>query len=675
MNLCKLNTTRRLKRYLPLLFIGAALMSCSEENISSPILPMECDDTFTLDVSLNIAEITSVNSRAFSDKPDYKNLKLYMVEFEGGASPLDNTYIKQINSITDETLNTDDNDIHFKVTLDKVDQPRILHLIALPDDKFEIPYGLGLEGTVMPGLVVSNDTPAYWQRLEFPDGYGHYIKDGDDFIWETYKEVAEKLDHVPMLCNFAKVSLVSIASDFVLEGFTVLNRPESGTVLPYNSTDDIFPDFLNGNEVLSYSQVNNVYNGYTPTTKVTDTNPDIVYNTDPKYLYERPHSTLNNPVVIMKGVKNGESRYYKIDIGYKDESNNLFHFYNILRNFEYAITVTAVEADGYASAQEALDGVVFNNFSFDVKTKQLLSVSDSNAMLQVNNTTFVVTSPATSTEYPTIELYYKYENLKGDPKDNNNIKFLDEQTGAENNAITGSAIKSLSISNVDESNGWRKVTITTPNPTTTRESQEIVMFDPTTGLGRLINIIVRLPWQFMDAGVWGGTYYYGTEFNTDWKGYVSNSTTVGQPLTVRFRIDDNIPEAKFPLKFVYESSNQNIENNKIDNNVVDPGASLFANVTTNVIKYVKTITWTDYNTKLSESSSGTIEEGSDGYEHHYVTAHFLTTKTIGTETTTIRIQNPYMSPTPTVPAPPTYVDVTFTGKDNSAPVNDYSTKP
>lgn len=201
------------------------------------------------------------------------------------------------------------------------------------------------------------------------------------------------------------------------------------------------------------------------------------------------------------------------------------------------------------------------------------------------------------------------------------------------------------------------------------------MFDPTTGLGRLINIIVRLPWQFMDAGVWGGTYYYGTEFNTDWKGYVSNSTTVGQPLTVRFRIDDNIPEAKFPLKFVYESSNQNIENNKIDNNVVDPGASLFANVTTNVIKYVKTITWTDYNTKLSESSSGTIEEGSDGYEHHYVTAHFLTTKTIGTETTTIRIQNPYMSPTPTVPAPPTYVDVTFTGKDNSAPVNDYSTKP
>lgn len=197
------------------------------------------------------------------------------------------------------------------------------------------------------------------------------------------------------------------------------------------------------------------------------------------------------------------------------------------------------------------------------------------------------------------------------------------------------------------------------------------MFDPATGLGRLITIIVRIPWQFMEPGVWGGTYYYNSNFDNSWQGYVSNSTTIGQPLTVRFRIDDNIPEAMFPLKFTFESSNQNIENNKIDNLVVNPGSSLFANVTTSVIKYVKTVTWADYNAYQSESPTGTIETV-DGVERHFVKAHFLTIQPITTATTTIRIQNPYMSPTPTIVNPPNYVDVTFTGKTGTAPTVTYT---
>ena len=88
--------------------------------------------------------------------------------------------------------------------------------------------------------------------------------------------------------------------------------------------------------------------------------------------------------------------YYKLDLGKADDSN-LFQFYDILRNFEYAITVRQIDADGYTTAEAALNGVVYNNFSFDVNTRNMANVSDGDNMLWVNQTTFVVTSPDETT--------------------------------------------------------------------------------------------------------------------------------------------------------------------------------------------------------------------------------------------------------------------------------------
>lgn len=675
MNLFKRYMIDKIWRCLPIAVIGMMLVACNDDPVAPPVVPVDEGETFMLDVSLDVADISTAQSRAFSDTPDYGNLKLYMVEFEGGGSPLENNFIRQINTIEGETVNAD-GDVHFKVTLVKADQPRILHLIALPKTaEFKIDYLTGLEGAIMPALKVSDDTPAYWQRVEFPKGYGHYVYNGNDYTWETYGDVKTKLTHVPMLCNFAKVSLTSSATGFTLEGFALMNRPKEGSMVPYISSSNTFPTFLNSSGQLDYSTIDAAYKGYTPSTKVTDNDPAAAtFDKKDKFLYERPHSSLNNPVVIMQGSRNGKSMFYKIDIGYKDETTNLFHFYDILRNFEYAINVTSVGADGYATAQDALNGVVFNNFSFDVQTKQLLSISDGKALLQTNNTTFVVTSPDSTN----ITLYYKYEDLTTStkPKDNNTIEFLDEKTGLKNDAIKGDAITLLTISDDDESagayEGWRKVTITTPTPKSDRVSQEIVMFDPSTGLGRIITIIVRIPWKFIEPGVWGGTYYYLSQYVDTWSGFVSNSTTTGQPLTVRFRIGDNIPEAMFPLKFVFEADKQNIQNNYVDNLVVSPGESLFPKVTTNVIKYVKTISWANYNTYKSEKQSGLIDKGADGTEHHYVTAHFLTIDPITTATTTIRVQNPYMSTEPDAEKPTHYFDVTFNGKGGSAPTYTYT---
>lgn len=654
----------KILRYIFPILTLISLGSCSDElqSVGEPA-GEEGGNTIKVDVTLNVADIAAASSRAFTDKPDYSDLKLQVVEYVLASGPLDGNMFttNYTDSIKNITTNGD-GDVHFSIVLNKTDEPRVLNFIATPKDvELTVPYGL--EGTSVPGLTLTDQTPAYWQRVEFPDGYGVYDSEGK---WTTNEQVQGKLTHVPMIRNFAKVSLrVADGAGFTLEGFALLNRPAVGTVAPWNTTTMEFPTFLSGDKLLSYSDINATYHGRSPGNQVIEADPaTATYNTEAKYLYERPQSSINNPVVIMRGRRNGAtaSTYYKIDLGYKDE-NNLFRYYNILRNFEYAITVNAVGADGYDTPQAAMDGVVFNNFSFDINTRQMLNVSNGRDMLWVNQTTFVVTNA----DQREITLRYRYKkniSNSGGTASNGDIRFLDLETGE--------AIDNITYGTSDDNDGWRQVTITTPIPTSDRKMQEFVVYDPTTGLGRTITIVVRTPWFYTNAGVWGGNYNYYDQFifnekeREEWNGFVSSSTTIGQPLTVRFHIDDNIPEALFPLTFTFESDRQNIENNKIGNLVVVSGPSFFdASKTT--IKYVKTVTWADYNSELThENQTATIvDDDNDGITSHVVRARFQTILPISTEQwTTIYVYNPYIR---VQGSESDYLEVRFRGKEGTAP--------
>ncbi|MDE5793349.1 MAG: hypothetical protein K2I08_01355 [Muribaculaceae bacterium] len=650
----------------------AMLGSCQDEIQPIKETPFVDDsDTFTVGVSLSMAEFSSADTRAFSNTLDYRDMDLHVIEFELGEDPfvgsnLTNNYTDKIKMTG---VNGDDNvdDMHFDLTLYKAFEPRVLHFIAVPKGT-ELNIPLGQEGSVIPSLFLSDNTPAYWKRLEFKNGYGDFNSDGD---WVQLKDLQLDLTHIPMISNFAKISLTATAaSNFSLEGFQVMNQPKSGYIAPWDAEKGEFPDFLNGSSMLSYADIDAYYKGRSPNNQalVTKASETTFDDPSPKFIYERQASSINNPFVIMKGRRNGidtESKYYKLDLGHFD-GENLFEYYDLIRNFNYAVNITKVEAEGYSTAQEALEGVVFNNFSFDVNTKQMLNVSNGEDMMWVNQTTFVVTDE----EETTVTFRYRY--MKditngGGTVGTNEVLFKNLVPDEENGVITSVNYGAVGA------DGWRDVTITTVSPTTTRKEQTFIAYNPTTGLGRSITIVVRTPWLYTDAGVWGGNYNYYQQFidnvaaREEWNGFVSSDSDLGQPLTVRFHIDDNLPEAIFPLTFTFESNRQNIENNKVGNLQVEYGSSYF-DPTKRTIKYSKTVTWANYNSKLTEDDElGTIvDDNNDGITSHVVRARFQTIAPIVTgQVTNIRIYNPYMRVS--TDAESQYLEVSFRGKEGEAP--------
>lgn len=656
----------KLLRYIIICIAAfAGLMACSD--VVEPLPGLSTgnnSDGIEIDISLSVADMPMVQSRVQGDAPDYANLHLYVVEFDGKGSPLDGNMLTHIYTPNEETLNAD-GDIHFKLMLIKSEEPRVLHLIAVPKDvSLEIPYGL--EGAVIPSLRVHGGTDAYWQRVVFPDGYGRQ----DGSTWIDVPDLRMKLTHVPMIRNFAKVTMTSSASDFTLEGFEVYNRAEQGTIAPWNSTSMEFPAFTGSDDrPLSYAQMD--YEGIFPGGDILNqadaATGTPLYDSNAKYLYERPETSVRNTVVVMKGRRRSDtaSSYYKIDIG-KNDADKIFNYYNVLRNFEYAINITSVNAKGYATVQEALSGVVYNNFSFNVDTRQMLNVSDGDNMMWVNNVTFVVNDP----DNTTVVFRYMFR------KDISGANILANDDVRFRNLVTGEAITDISISDTDTADGWREVIMTTQVPTGNRKEQEFIIFDPESGLGRTISVIVRNPWEYKEIELWGGNYNTREQYleavqnHSKWQGHVQ-SGTVGAPMTVFFTIDNNIPESMFPLTFILEAKQQNVENNKIVGNLNVISEPSYYDNTKTAIKYVKTVTWTDYNSYLSDINfTGTAFYDEYGNLQRRIRCRLITINSVGVnETLNIRVYNPYMRVSGS--ETPTYVDLMATGMyaGNDTPPN------
>lgn len=643
-------------------------------------------DQVVLSSSIDVSDFKTVSTRSFEDTPTLSDLRLYIVEFVDNGDPLTNT-LSAVYRPSKEEAGTES--VKYTVTLNKTDQPRILHLLAVADDNLEIPYGV--ESSVMPGLVSRINTAsgtsqdAYWRRLEFKKGYCTQVTNSETqkVEWVINDDLKEKLigKNIKLVRNFAKIT-VGVAENvtvpdantsFELKGFFVVNTPFRGTMVPYSSQGKYFPEFLNEDGTpLSYNEVAKNYSGISPanttlgnqlTSEDAPVIPDqnltsyeTIENGDTKkweclpsvYMYERPFNSINRTYIIVKGVyhnriTNPEDKesYYKLDLGTNDE-NGIFRYYGILRNFNYFIRITGVATSGYATPQEAAEGTVYNNISFDIDTDHLINMSDGTDIIRVNLTTAVITDKDS-----VIEFRYAYKaGITGDNNgtyNNTLVSFIDLQPGA--------VIKS--VSEYDDSNSpWRTVKITCDDPSQITKTQEFTVVNKETGLGRTITLVSHLKWDFENfheyAGIWenypdtyNGLYRQDADGNKgDQITGLSNATysdkvgtDVGSQFTIFFDIPDNIPEALFPLVFTIESNQQGLENEPMGTIVVSPGPSLFPdNGGDNRIQYNKSVTWTEYNSPLRmdvRDDNGTvIGDPADGPVTHRVRCRFRTIETV-----------------------------------------------
>lgn len=476
---------------------------------------------------------------------------------------------------------------YFEVTLTVTDQPRIIHFIAnCPVD--QIAYGH--EASIIGNLYVTKGEAietAYWARAEVPYILVDETENADGTI--TYRpesNIIDKFQCVPMLRNYAQVTVIdntntgSSTSPFVLEGFTLYNTIDVGTVAPYNNKTQSFQSFVDENGAkYSYPDLSSLtypYEGHALASADLNTDLEMDGATDDGYkwydpsgsfyMYERKVSAKTDqedkwkespPHVIIKGTYNGVRCYYKVDLVYnvmqKDENGDDtdivtdIKYYNILRNFRYQFTIKTVSGEGYKTVEDAILGATSNNLSGSSTTQKFTNISDQVGRLWVSYTdTTLVSNTA-------VTLKYKYiPSLEDEVIDNDAVTL-------EN--MTGEVISAHTVSTTDittgEWEGFREITLAINEPESQTKEQTITVKTSSANLKRDVRYILR------------------QKYNMEVECTPKVAAEIGAPLEADIKLPIGLTEDMFPLVLDIEVYDMSLSPNASMNTIpVESGLSV-----------------------------------------------------------------------------------------------------
>ena len=372
--------------YISILFT-LLIIACSNEDIAVPSQTEEGGETCKLTFKVAIPQ-PSVASRAFNDGSSITINSLCLLMFDDHGLMVGR---KLAESVTNPTLENDVYQGTYQVELSKTDEKRIIHFVANYSNNINAYPTSGNENSVLAQLNVSGTTDAYWQRMEvngFKDSNGDGKVDNIGTVRLIRNFVAVKMEPAKNVDNSLKID-----KDF-LQGYVLYNEAKQGTVAPYfrNETGG----FANYSTGISYTALtNNISDGgqgyigvepVTPTTNRYDnTAPqDADFTNTEKYTYERSYPTdnIDTPTfIIMKGLYNKTTYYYRVDIAQNFENLHL------LRNFRYILQITKT-CEGYTTINDAINGSSFNHLvDINIKVEE---ITDGETTLKVTPTDITV---------------------------------------------------------------------------------------------------------------------------------------------------------------------------------------------------------------------------------------------------------------------------------------------
>lgn len=625
-----------------------------------PAIQTEYKKSLKVTGSIELPEMPEMITRGTFGDTEKANLKLTVFEFDLGPDP-EHSFLSSIYNadLTSTTAVSNGGTVDFQITLKAATSSKVLHFF-IADNYLTSEYGS--VATILPNLTIGsfgNEREAYWGCVEFPDGFTDSAEPGEDP--ELLPEVINKLKKVPVIRNFAKISVSENLSNFELLGFDLVNVPTSGTLAPWytnslTNTPEI-PKLIKNGAMLSYPEICLIpYKGIVPGTasfKNSESDASMTWtktsqnmlSTASRYMYEHPYESTRRTYLIVHGkyTSNGETTdgFYKLDIG-ELKSDGSFNYYNIIRNIHYNITITDALAPGTATVAEAIARAPFNNLIAAMETSTMLNVSNGKNMLIVNDTNHIIIE-----DNKKIDILYRYiVDVTGSKTETNSIPH-------PVNLVKGDVIKNFTETPFEytDKNGvkWMKIEITPNTPTDEVKTQSFSIVDGD-GLGRTINLILRNPWQYEYLGnsTYQATIAPGTANLYTYTTPQVISAQAQQPLTVYFNLPNGLPESMFPLDFKLEAKYQGIENNKIGTLVVSTGPSMWDNAVT-AISYIKTVSYQEYQHLYynDPDRSNEINPGTTN-TNHTIRCRFLTINAVSSgdaaNKAEIRIHNDYFKP-------------------------------
>ena len=607
-----------MKRLIYAIFSLFLMVACTQEDIAA-LQPQE-GDTVNLTFSVQVPEMSTA-SRAFGETATINKLTLYVFDESGYyLYPADATLLD--NNTDHKDVPADSNtEKKFSVTLTQSSSKRIIHFVANYTPSENLTFDA--EQVLITKMAVSGTNDAYWQRMEF----------------EGISEDTP-ISKIPLVRNFAKVTVNVTAANFELINFAVVNKPTSGTVAAYNSSKGEFASYIDASTYTSIT--NQGYRGFMPTNvKLESTGNTNNYQfvgdiNTPIYMYERKQPTdATYTYLLVYGeykYANGTTKngYYKIDL-----VDNNGATYNIIRNFEYKVTITEVVSVGKSTATEAAQGSA-NNIVSNTTTQNLLNISDGVSRLYVSFT------DTTLVNDDDIKLKYKYiptVSAGTSSNDDVNISFV-SSSGVVSETAAGDVIKEYSRASSDETGGWRVITITPNTPGEVSKRQTIRI-----QAGALVREVDLHLVQKLNMAL---------SCNPNEVNYAIN-----QSVNVIMRLPADIPEMYFPLVFKIEAEKLSIyPNSSNDYMPLEVGTSLVPSKNNAQSYYfIKTLEYSNYSSGLNDDGTYTL------------TSHFLTNKEASGSN--VYVYNEYfgLNNTSFAHAEPTYTTVTVPANNLRATEN------
>ena len=539
-----------------------ALAACNKDIIVPEIVTDS--ENVVLDFSVVVPEAQTA-TKAFSDTPALTGLTVLV--FDANQILLTAT-----DAIIADDQTTADR-VEFKVTLPQHGSACSVHFVANCPSVADVTT----EGE-MTSLVTSGSQDVYWQKVAVPN-----LIAANETLKKTL--IDTYFTKIPLIRNFAKVSVVANnVTGFTLQGYTLINVPTSGTVVPYNTAAGVFESYHSNGTGLGYAALKaNGYNGFMPVGVSYDTTiPETITNKNPLYTYESKLREADNTALIVYGTYNGTAGYYKVDFVSSSNTYNNGN-YEILRNLHYVVTINSVVGAGYPTAAAAAAAVAGNNIATSTATQNLLNISDGTSRLFVDEITkHIVASQAFTVKF-------KYEPTINATPNNTGAIITRSKTDADPDAVIYGTPE-VASSDVD---GWRTITITPkalPTAAGTVYTEDLTI--KIGSLSRTVKLYLHQPYAMTVAC----TPETVSEVNTE--------------VTVNITVPSGLPEEIFPLQFVMEDTQLCLSPNAARESEqgsmpVSPGPSMITSGK-QAFQFTRTLTWTQYNAITASENTKTI---------------------------------------------------------------------